>query len=148
MMTAISTVPSVRLPRPRPTARKPIRVLLIEDNQSDVFLVSRMLRDAARDDCFDISDVPRLAEALEKLDGESFDIMLLDLNLLDMNGVASVAALHAEAPETPIVVYSGAYDEQMRQDALLCGAKHYLVKGRESAFSLRFMIQQVINQKD
>lgn len=124
--------------------QKSIRVLLIEDNRSDVFLVSRMLRDASREDRFDILDVPRLSAALDMLDNQVFDIILLDLNLLDMDGVASVAALHAEVPATPIIVYSGVYDPRMRQDALMCGAKHYLVKGRESAFSFRFMIQQAL----
>lgn len=121
-----------------------VRVLLIEDSRSDVVLVSRMLRDASRKSTFDITDVPRLAEALNLLDEESFDIVLLDLNLLDIDGVASVAALHADAPNTPIIVYSGTHDPRMRQEALMCGARHYLVKGRESAFSLRFMINQAL----
>jgi DNA-binding response OmpR family regulator len=124
--------------------QKSIRVLLIEDNRSDVFLVSRMLRDASREDSFTIIDVPRLSEALTLLDREPIDIMLLDLNLLDMDGIACVAALHTEALGTPIIVYSGSHDPQLRQEALMCGATHYLVKGRESAFSLRFMIQQVL----
>lgn len=124
--------------------RRTVRVLLIEDNRSDVFLVSRMLRDASRENNFHITDVPRLSDALDRLDTESFDIVLLDLTLLDIDGTASVAALHAQRPATPIIVYSGAYDPQMRQAALMCGAKHYLVKGRESAFSLRFMIQQAL----
>lgn len=125
-----------------------IRVLLIEDNRSDVFLVSRMLHDASPSDTFAVTDVPRLVEGLGKLDEQPFDIVLLDLNLLDIDGVASVAALHAEAPDTPIIVYSGTHDPQMRHEAIMCGAKHYLVKGRESAFSLRFMIQQAMTCND
>jgi DNA-binding response OmpR family regulator len=82
------------------------------------------------------------------LDHQSFDVILLDLNLLDMAGVASVAALHAEAPHTPVIVLSGTPDEQMRHEALMCGACHYLVKGRESAFSLRFMIRRVLDQTE
>ncbi len=128
-----------------PRVRRTIRVLLIEDSRSDVFLVSRMLRDASGED-FEITDTPRLANALEILDANKFDVILLDLNLLDMDGVASVAALHAETT-TPIIVYSGTHDEQLRQEALMCGAVHYLVKGRESAFSLRFMLQQVLSRK-
>lgn len=126
--------------------KNPIRVLLIEDNKSDVFLVSKMLRDAAREERFEIADVPRLAEALRCLDSQAFDIILLDLSLLDMDGVACVAALHTEAPHIPIIVYSGTPDPQLKHEALMCGAKHYLVKGRESAFSLRFMIRQALGR--
>jgi len=127
--------------------RQAVRVLLIEDNRSDVFMVSRMLRDAAHPNAFEMVDAPRLSDALELLDTQHFDIILLDLNLLDMDGVASVAALHAEAPHTPIIVHSGTHDPQMRREALMCGARHYLVKGRESAFSLRFMIGQALKAK-
>ena len=124
-----------------------IRVLLIEDNQSDVLLVSRMLSEAWQRNTFDICNVPRLSDALDQLHAQHFDIVLLDLNLLDISGVAAVAALRMEVGGTPIIVYSGVFDPQLRQDALLCGARHYLVKGRESAFSLRFMIQQVLDQQ-
>jgi DNA-binding response OmpR family regulator len=129
--------------RPQPGVhpnRGAIRILLIEDNRSDVFLVSRMLRDTGSE--FDIIDIPRLVDALDQLSKASFDIALLDLNLLDMEGVASVAALHTQAPAMPIIVYSGTDEPSIREKALVCGARHFLVKGRESAFSLRFMIQQ------
>lgn len=127
----------------RPTA--PVRMLLIEDNHSDVFLISRMLHEDCEEGAFDIVDTPRLAEALTLLDHQNFDIILLDLTLLDMDGVASVAALSAEAPTTPIIVYSGLHNPSLRHEALMCGAKHYLIKGRESPYSLRFIIQQTLD---
>lgn len=120
-------------------------ILLIEDSHSDVFLVKRMLHNVSRGEEFEITDVPRMAEALELLDKSSFDIVLLDLHLLDIEGLAAVSALHAEIPNTPIIVYSGTHDPKLREGALMCGARHYLVKGRESAFSLRFMIQQTLS---
>ncbi len=121
------------------------RILLIEDSRTDVFLVKRMLCGISRNETFEITDVPRMADALEMLDKTPFDVVLLDLNLLDIDGIACVSALHAEIPNTPIIVYSGTQDPKLREGALMCGAKHYLVKGRESAFSLKFMIQQALS---
>ena len=127
---------------------QPTSILLIEDNRSDVVLVTRMLRDVSHGEMFHITDVPRLADALELLDKNSFDVVLLDLNLLDIDGVAGVSALHAEIPNIPIIVYSGSKEHALREQALMCGAKHFLVKGRESAFSLKFMIEQSLIRQE
>lgn len=135
------------LPASRKEGRNTIRVLQVEDSPGDVYLLSHMLRDASPEYAFDIADVPRLADALRMIGGVAFDIVLLDLNLPDIDGVAAVAALHAESPQTPIIVYSGMDCSRLREEVLLCGACHYLIKGRESPYSLRFMIDQAIRQR-
>lgn len=113
----------------------PIKALVIEDSASDVFLLERML-DSGAGARVEITSVPRLIDAFRQIDDEHFDIILLDLNLLDMNGVASVAALAAEAPDTPIIVHSGMENRRLQEEALLCGAYDYLVKGQDSGPSL------------
>ena len=127
---------------------QPVSILLVEDSRSDVILVNRMLRNVSRDDAFRITDVPRLIDALELLDRSMFDIVLLDLNLLDIEGVAGVSALHAEIPNVPIIVYSGTNNHALKEQSIMCGARHFLVKGRESAFSLKFMIEQTLVRQD
>ncbi len=126
--------------------KKTRRILLIEDNKADVLLVKRMLHDACESEDFTFTDVPRMIDALELLDENSYDLILLDLNLLDIEGTATIAALHAETPNTPIIVHSGANDPKLKEEALICGAKHYLVKGRESPYSMKFMIQNALIQ--
>lgn len=123
------------------TERK-ISILLVEDSHSDAVLVQRMLQDASPLLRFEFVHVIRLADAIDEAAERIFDIALLDLNLLDMAGVASITALHASIPFTPIIVYSGMDDPSLRQQAALCGARHYLVKGRESGYSIKFMIEQ------
>lgn len=120
------------------------RILLIEDNRSDVFLATHMLAAPSGDTLYEIVDVPSLSRALEALEAGRFSAILLDLGLSDSDGVASIAALKSVAQGVPILVYSGTYDPRLRHDALMCGARHYLVKGRESAFSLQFMIRQAL----
>jgi len=119
-----------------------IHVLLVEDSRSDAALVQRMLIDASPGTHYEFVVVARMRDALDALDTQSFDIALLDLNLLDVEGVASVSALHAAMRGTPIIVYSGMDDKALRQQAALCGAKYYLVKGRESPYAIKFMIEQ------
>ncbi len=117
------------------------RILLVEDCKSDVFLMERMLDNESLNCFYEITDVPRLVDAFTKIDKEKFDLVMLDLNLLDIDGVASVAALRAQVPHLPIVVYSGIDDAKMKKKALMCGATHYLVKGRENGSGLKYIIE-------
>lgn len=126
------------------TTVRQLNVLIIEDSESDVFLVQSMLEEISPEIKFNITDAPRLVDAFRIVKREEFDIILLDLNLLDIQGVASVAALHAEVPKTPIVVYSGMDDPKLRRESLLCGAQYYLVKGKQTSGSLRHVIEDVL----
>jgi CheY-like chemotaxis protein len=121
-----------------------MRILLVEDCKSDVYLVERMLEDAGSHYLYDISDVPRLIDAFGRIDRDDFDLIMLDLNLLDIDGIASVAALHAQAPFTPIIVYSGMNDPRLKEKALMCGASYYLVKGHESSAGLKSILRRAV----
>ena len=106
------------------------RVLMIEDNQSDVILCKKMIQRASLRSSFVFVDTPRMSDALRLLDKDAFDLIMLDLNLRDIEGTATVAALHAEVPNIPIIVYSGTQQPDLHEEALLCGASHVLVKGK------------------
>lgn len=120
------------------------RILLIEDNRGDVFLLERMLRGVSPGVCFEFTDVPRMVDALEILDDNNFDLIFMDLNLLDIGGTAAIAALHAEAGEVPIIVYSGSDDPDQREKSLMCGARFYLVKGGDNLDSLKLIMSQIV----
>src|SRR5689334_19517823 len=122
--------------RPRHRPASTINILLVEDCKSDVYLMNRMLEQVAVSYTFIITDVPRLVDAFTRLNERPFDLIMLDLNLLDIDGTASIAALHAEAPHTPIIIYSGMDDRKLKEEALQCGAAHYLVKGQVSSYGL------------
>lgn len=128
-----------------PPEKQVISVLLIEDTRSDVILINRMLRDPENPGLYQITDVPRMVEALELLDKRTFDIVLLDLDLLDIDGIATVSALRAENPDIPIIVFSANNDPGIKEQALMCGAKHFLRKGLESATSLKKVIEESLN---
>ena len=120
---------------------KLLRILMIEDSESDVVLLEHLLEDAtASVNMLEITDVPRLSDGFEVIKTEIFDIIMLDLNLLDIQGIACVAALHAEVPEIPIIVYSGMDDPKLFKEAMLCGAHSYLVKGRETSDNIKKII--------
>lgn len=110
-------------------ARSPIRVLLVEDNPGDVVLIRQMLAEDPRHR-FEPIDVPRLADARDRLDRGGFGAVLLDLSLPDSWGLESFRAVRGLAPELPIVVLTGLDDEALAVEAVQEGAQDYLVKGQ------------------
>ncbi len=106
-----------------------IRVLLVEDNPGDARLFTELLRDAGASH-LTMVHADRLAAALDHLNNDSFDVMLLDLSLPDADGLDTLVRAHAHAPKIPIVVLTGHDDEALAVRAVRAGAQDYLVKGR------------------
>ncbi len=106
-----------------------IRILLIEDDPDDVWIMRGLLGDRW-DGPFDLVHVDELSTGLERCDEEVFDVVLLDLTLPDSQGLATFLALSARAEELPIVVLTGFDDESTAVKAVQAGAQDYLVKGQ------------------
>jgi two-component system cell cycle sensor histidine kinase/response regulator CckA len=106
-----------------------IRVLLVEDNPGDARLFTELVRDTGAGQ-WHLVQVDRLSAALDRLNHEPFDVMLLDLSLPDADGLDTLIRAHTEAPKIPIVVLTGHDDEALAVRAVRAGAQDYLVKGR------------------
>ncbi len=120
-------------------ATETIRILLVEDNSGDVRLLRVYLADAGASR-FELTHAEALTEALARLKGAAFDVVLLDLSLPDSSGLETVERVRAAAPTLPIVVLSGLDDEETAVEAVKHGAQDYLVKGRiDSALLIRAM---------
>ncbi len=113
----------------------PIQILVVEDCKSDVLLFKHLLGDVKA--FCTITDVPRLIDAFKSLDSTVFDVIMLDLNLIDLDGVANIAALKAQCPSTPVIVYSGSSDARLKKEAMMVGASGFLVKSETNAASLQ-----------
>ncbi len=126
-------------------AERHIRLLLVEDDPDDVWMMRNLLGDRW-DEPFDMVHVELLSAAVERLAEESYDIILLDLTLPDSQGLETFFAMHAQAGETPIVVLSGCDDEQIAVKAVQAGAQDYLVKGQVNDHilirSIRYAIER------
>lgn len=124
-------------------AEGPLRVLLVEDDDGDAFLVGELLQDA--DDTFEIVRVRTLREARVLLD--SADCVVLDLGLPDAEGIDAVRALGPGAIDVPVVVLTGLVDRHRGPEAVAAGAQDYLVKGevdgRILGRALRYAVERL-----
>jgi len=125
---------------------EPIRILLVEDNPGDCRLFRELLGEITTSR-FELAQVGRLAEALEKLKAETFHIVLTDLSLPDSQGLEASRALHDAAPSTAVIVLSGVDDETLALKAVREGAQDYLVKSRLDAHLLGRSIRYAIERQ-
>jgi diguanylate cyclase (GGDEF)-like protein/PAS domain S-box-containing protein len=132
-----------------PAAKKnPIRrLLLIEDNPADARLLREMLDDPDWRHS-QLTHIDCLGEAAPYLEQNAADLILLDLGLHDVQGLAAVQRAHALAPRIPLVVLTGSDDESLAVQALKEGAQDYLVKGQLDARALQRSLRYAIERKN
>ncbi len=104
-----------------------LKILLIEDNLAEARFLQEILKESKLKP-FNLVHVKRLGEALDQLDRDFFDAVLLDLTLPDSQGLVSLARLNDRAPSLPIVVLTNTNDAQLALEAVRQGAQDYLVK--------------------
>ncbi|MGV1099512.1 sensor histidine kinase [Thiovibrio sp. JS02] len=78
---------------------------------------------------FAVARVADLAGGLRALARGETDLVLLDLNLPDSTGLATLEKVHATSADVPVIVLTGLSDESFATQALQLGAQDYLMKG-------------------
>ncbi|MBL8305799.1 MAG: response regulator [Rubrivivax sp.] len=108
------------------------RVLLVEDNPGDTLLTCERLS-AEPESALHIDAVPTLAEAVALLASESFDAVLLDLDLPDSLGLQTLRRVREVAGDAPVVVLTGRNEPGLRPQALAAGAEDVFDKDEASS---------------
>lgn len=103
-----------------------IHLLYAEDNAQDADLTRAHFEREATDIRFEI--VATGARCLARLAEQSFDLLLLDNRLPDMDGVDVLNKLRADARTLPVVMVTGVGDEDVVVRALRAGAADYVSK--------------------
>src|SRR6476620_9204875 len=106
----------------------PLHILLVEDNDADAEFLTEALDAPGRRAAVHLVRAVRLADALEALRTDRFDVVLLDLSLPDAQGLEPREAVLAAAPDVPVIVTTGLADDVVAARAVHAGAQDYLVK--------------------
>ncbi len=128
-----------------PGSKRPLRVLLVEaesQGASELEEASSRFRDRP----VELKWAGTLSSALERLSHGGFDLLLLDLDLPDSQGLTTFERAHAFAPEVPIVVLTGLDDEELGLGTVQGGAQDYLVKGQVGADLLMRSIRYAVER--
>lgn len=125
---------------------KSFRLLVVEDNPGDFFLLQQYLKNSGL-------LVEKIVHAENMLavhtleNKDDFDIAILDLTLPDSTGTDSVIILNRLLPNTPIIVLSGLPTIEIAVESIGLGAQDYLVKGEFEGRLLAKSVQYSIERK-
>ena len=113
-----------------PTARS-IQVLIIDDSP----IIRLGLRSALEDypDISIIAEAGTAAEGVAAVGRHKPDVVLLDLHLPDKSGIQACRELLKVRPQTMVLILTSNSNERNVQDAMLAGAKGYLLKDNDGA---------------
>jgi two-component system, OmpR family, response regulator len=102
----------------------PIRVLLIDDEQIFVDSLTKVLRRRQ----MKVQSAPNGAAGLELLSREEFDVIVLDVRMPGMDGIATFQAIRERDSVTPVIFLSGHIDIKQVAQALKDGCAEVLLK--------------------
>jgi PAS domain S-box-containing protein len=123
-----------------------LHILVVEDNAGDFILIEQMLLEI-RDFYKEILHVTTLSDAIEMMEQQRCDVVLLDLSLPDSYGIDSFHRLSKLFPQTPVIILSGLNDTRFANEAVKQGAQEYLVKGEFEERLLAKSISYSIERK-
>lgn len=105
---------------------KPARILIVDDHA----VVRGGFRQffAATSDLEVAGEAGTGAEALELVRTQDWDLVLLDISLPDLNGMAVLQRIRDERPEVPVLIFSMFSEEEFALSALNAGAAGFLNK--------------------
>ncbi len=113
-----------------------IDLAIAEDNPGDVAFI-RSLLDEYCPDSFNIQHVPRIGELTAlNVSAHPPDVLLLDLNLPDSQGFATIDSVRRELPYVPVVVMTTSAEDQMALNAAEAGVQDFIIKGDFDGHSL------------
>lgn len=107
-----------------------MRILLLDDHalfrEGLRTLLDQFLSEA------ELVEATTLRQALERLKGPPFDLMLVDLDLPDARQIEAPQALHQAAPDTPLIVISMTERRDLVAQSLRLGARGFISKADSS----------------
>jgi PAS domain S-box-containing protein len=102
--------------------------LLYFEDETSIFNLVRAILENTHPEGFLLRRAEYLQEGLAILAEDSFDLILLDLDLPDSRGLETLKQVHAHGPHLPIVVLTGIGDEDLARKVLDLGAQDFLEK--------------------
>jgi signal transduction histidine kinase len=124
---------------------KRLKILLIEDNPGDVYLIQELLRTSGF--LFNIERISTLADAIRMAGSDDYDVVLLDLGLPDSFGLETLRKFQHTKINAPVIVLTGLNDEEIALATMKEGAQDYLIKSSLTGDNIMRAIRYGIERK-
>jgi DNA-binding NtrC family response regulator len=106
---------------------KHFRVLVVDDEIEFLDVITRRMKKRGIE-CEGLDNGPG---AIEKIQTENFDVVLLDLKMPDMDGIATLREIKRVKPLVEVVILTGHASVKSGIEGMKLGAYDYLMKPME-----------------
>ena len=121
----------------------PLRLLIVDDDESDRLSVRRCLRQSGI--AATVDEAASGADALERVAATAYDCVLLDYYLPGIEGLALLTSLRQAAlGSPPVVIFTGRGDEEVAVELMKAGAADYLPKASLTAERLAASLRHTL----
>jgi len=102
-------------------------ILIVEDSATMRSIIASTLEDLGD---YEITEASSGFEALKILPGRSFDLIITDINMPDINGLELVNFVkkHPTYKDTPLIIVTTEKAEEDRKKGMSLGADDYITK--------------------
>lgn len=121
---------------------KPIKILLIEDDEDYRVLVKALLDES--DLQFEIEEVSSSENAEVKLASQSYDCVLCDYIIPDITGVDLMKKTKESGIKTPFIMMTAWGDKSLEEELIKQGASSYISKDALNLDSLQSKIRAAV----
>ena len=120
------------------------KIVVVEDEA----ILQRALAEWLEIEGFDVVTATTGKEALDVIQRELPDLVLLDIVLPEINGMEVLKRLkdNPKTKKIPVVVITNLGDEQNRKRALSLGAEDYLIKAGHDLESVNRIVKKILKQ--
>ncbi len=104
-----------------------INVLIVDDQQSMRGICKYILGQLGFKD---ITEAKSGRDALGKIEKDSFDLIISDWNMPDIDGLTLLKVLrkHPKTSKLPFIMATGRSDKEQVQEAITAGVNNYIIK--------------------
>jgi len=107
-----------------PNSKGQIRLLLVDDEVGYLEVLSKRFRKRN----LDVTTASTGQEAIQILRRGDFDVAVVDLKMVDMDGIEVLTIFKKMAPEMAVIILTGHGSEQAAREGIEKGAFDYLTK--------------------
>ncbi|MBI4642794.1 MAG: response regulator [Deltaproteobacteria bacterium] len=100
------------------------KVLLVDDEERFRATLAKMLRSQG----LEVTALGSGREALEELNQKAYDVMVLDVRMPDMDGIATLTEIKRIAPQVEVIILTGHASMDAAVEIMNLGGYDYLLK--------------------
>jgi len=119
-------------------------ILIVDDNEDHQILMEESLKQFIRE--ANIVFAGTGEECFLELSKKNYDVVVVDFNLSDMNGLEVLRSMNYKEYNIPVVMVTAFGDENIAVDAMKLGACDYIVKSEDYLKRLTATVHRVMRE--